>query len=589
MIRSETARAFADWRAMSPVEAVTAAYDRLDAYGDRAMFITVRDRTQALDLAAQLEADGAEGKPLFGLPFAVKDNIDVAGMPTTAACPAAKFTPSISAYAVAKLEAAGAICIGKTNLDQFATGLVGVRSPYGVPRNSQRADLVPGGSSSGSAVAVGAGIVAFALGTDTAGSGRVPAAMNAIVGLKPSLGLLSASGMIPACRTLDTISIFAANTVDAAEATSVAQGYDAADFLSRALPAASPVTPVWGTITVGVPRDEDRHFFGDDLAKAAFEADLKSLEALGATIKPIDFEPFYAVARLLYEGPWVAERYHAVRRLIESTPDALHPVTRGIISGASSISAVDTFDAIYKLADLRRSIEPILGELDCLAVPSIPTVYSVEELVAEPVQLNSNLGTYTNFVNLLDLAAISVPVGDRADGLSSSLTLIAQAGQDAFIAGIASALEGNTADGEALGARPGDVLLAVVGAHLTGMPLNEQLTSRNARLVAETTTAPDYTLYALDGTVPPKPGLCRVAEGHGASIIVEVWSLSEAAFGSFVNDVPPPLGIGTVRLASGQHVNGFIAEGIALEGAVDITAHGGWRAYRAAVASSSAA
>ncbi|MEM1287173.1 MAG: allophanate hydrolase [Pseudomonadota bacterium] len=576
---------------MSPTQAVEAAYAALEAYADDAMFITVRDKQDALALARSLEEADLTDLPLLGLPFAVKDNIDVKGLPTTAACLAAQRSVEVSAFAVERLEAAGAICIGKTNLDQFATGLVGVRSPYGVPRNSMKSDLVPGGSSSGSAVAVGAGIVAFSLGTDTAGSGRVPAALNAIVGLKPSLGLLSATGMMPACRTLDTISLFAAEVADAAEATAVAQGYDASDFLSRSLPAAYPLSPTGAAFRVAAPKAEHLLFFGDTSAEEAYRSDLQALADVGAQIQEIDFEPFYAVARLLYEGPWVAERYHAVRTLIESNPDAMHPVTRGIIGGATAISAADTFDAIYKLADMKRALEPVLAGHDCIAVPTIPTVYTFDEVNADPVALNSNLGTYTNFVNLLDLCAIAVPVGERSDGLSSSLTLIAPAGRDAFIAGVASALESRSAQG---GAWPGatypdEVLLAVVGAHLRGMPLNHQLTERGARLIAEAETAPDYRLFALDGTMPPKPGLARVEEGEGAAIPVEVWALDAASFGSFVDEVPQPLGIGSATLSNGEIVNAFIAEGIALKDAKDITDFGGWRNYTASLAVTSAA
>lgn len=570
------ARSIPYWRGLSPTEAVEQAHAALDAHDDPAMFITLRDWADALANARRLAADGPAGKPLFGLPFAVKDNIDVAGMPTTAACPAFEYMPEISAFAVARLEAAGAICIGKTNLDQFATGLVGVRSPYGVPRNTVRADLVPGGSSSGSATAVGAGIVAFSLGTDTAGSGRVPAALNGIVGLKPSLGMLSATGVMPACRTLDTISVFAANAADAAAAAAVAQGYDPADFLSRELPAAG-LAPLPPNFRVGVPKKADRLFFGDALAEKAYESDLAKLAELGAEVIEIDFQPFYAVAKLLYEGPWVAERYHAVRSIIEANPDALYPVTKAIISGASRFNAVDTFDALYKLASLRRSVAPVLKSLDLLAVPSIPTVYTVDEVLADPVRLNSNLGTYTNFVNLLDMAAISVPVGMRSDGLPSSLTLIGKAGSDASLAGIASVLEGSVRPAPL--ARPGEVALAVVGAHLSGMPLNHELTSRNATFLEATETAPDYRLYALSGTKPPKPGLLRVAEGAGEPIAIEIWSMPVEAYGSFVAGIPAPLGIGTLKVKDGRPVQGFVVEAEAVKDATDITSYRSWRAF----------
>jgi allophanate hydrolase len=573
-----SARTFAFWRSISPTDAIRHAYKAIRDYSDPAMFISLKPEAEALAEAEALTKAGPVGRPLFGLPFAVKDNIDVAGLETTAACPAFAHRAERSAFVVARLEAAGAICIGKTNLDQFATGLVGVRSPYGVPRNSLRGDLVPGGSSSGSAVAVGAGIAAFSLGTDTAGSGRVPAALNGIVGLKPSLGLLSATGMVPACRTLDTISVFAPTVADAATVASVAQGYDAADFLSRRLPGAG-LTPVQPRFTVGVPRKDQRPFFGDEEARRAYEADLEMLASLGASIREIDFEPFYAVARLLYEGPWVAERYHAVKTLIEADPEALYPVTRAIISNASKYDSVATFDALYRLADLKRSVQPVLDSIDCMAVPSIPTVYTVEQVLADPVQLNSNLGTYTNFVNLLDLAAISVPVGMRTDGLPSSLTLIGRAGTDAWLAGVADMLENGGRREFAATLPDGHVPLAVVGAHLSGMPLNHELTSRGAVFLRAANTAPDYRLFALPGTQPPKPGLLRVRDGSGSAIAVELWALDPAAYGSFVSKIPSPLGIGTLRLADGTTSQGFLVEAEAVAGARDVSSYGSWRAF----------
>ena len=425
----------------SPTEAVARAYQRIRAHADPAIFISLKPETAALDEAAVLERAGHEGRTLFGLVFAVKDNIDAVGLPTTAACPAFEYRPAASAVVVARLEAAGAIVIGKTNLDQFATGLVGVRSPYGVPRNVQRADLIPGGSSSGSAVAVAAGLVDFALGTDTAGSGRIPAGMNGIVGLKPSLGLLSSTGMVPACRTLDTVSVFARAVRLAFEVTRLAAAYDAADAYSRAFPplAIGALPP---RLRVGVPRPGQRLFFGDGAAEAAYAADLAMLQARGASIVELDFEPLHAVARLLYEGPWVAERYAATRPLIETDPGAFHPVTRRIIEGARGLTAVAAFEAMYRLAGLRRMTAPIFDTVDCLAVPTVPRAYSVAEVETDPIALNSNLGSYTNFVNLLDLAAIAVPTGRRDDGLRSSLTVIAPAGTDGLLAGIAGAVEG---------------------------------------------------------------------------------------------------------------------------------------------------
>jgi len=564
----------------SPTEAVSRAYAALRSYDDPALFITLRPEAEVAQEATALEATGPAGRPLYGLVFAVKDNIDVAGLPTTAACPAFSYQPDHSSFVVERLARAGAIVIGKTNLDQFATGLVGVRSPYGVPRNALRADLIPGGSSSGSAVAVAAGIVDFALGTDTAGSGRIPAGMNGIVGLKPSLGLLSGSGMVPACRTLDTISVFARDVDTALRVTQAAAGYDHADAYSRQLPIpAAGAMP--DTVRVGVPRPGQRRFFGDSAAETAFAADLDKLAAVGATIVEFDFEPLHAVARLLYEGPWVAERYAATKTLIESQPEALYPVTLKIISGANGLSAVSAFEAMYRLAELKRQTLPMLQSVDCLAVPTVPRMYTVAEVNADPVTLNSNLGTYTNFVNLLDLAAISVPVGTRSDGLPSSLTLVGRAGTDGALAAIGAELMGDSR-AMPLRAAAGRIEIAVVGAHLSGLPLNGELTALGGTFLRAAETTSDYRLYALPGTTPPKPGLLRVGKGMGAAIKVEIWSLDAAGFGSFVSRIPAPLGIGTVAFSDGTSAKGFLVEAEAVRDAKDITQSGGWKAFLAA-------
>ncbi len=566
---------------LSPTASVARSYAALREYGDPALFISLKPEAQLLKDAADLEAAGPAGKPLYGLVFAVKDNIDAAGLPTTAACPAFSFQPERSAFVVARLEAAGALVLGKTNLDQFATGLVGIRSPYGVPRNAQRADLIPGGSSSGSAVAVAAGIVDFALGTDTAGSGRIPAGMNGIVGLKPTLGLLSATGMVPACRTLDTISVFARTVERARLVTEAAAGYDPADAYSRhlPLPAASGVPP---RLRVGVPMAGQRKFFGDGAAEAAYAADLASFAVLGAEIVEIDFEPLHAVARLLYEGPWVAERYAATKPQIESQPEAFHPVTRTIIGGAKNLTAVAAFEATYRLMDLKRQTAPILAAFDCLAVPTVPRAYTVAEVEAEPIALNSNLGSYTNFVNLLDLAAIAVPTGTRSDGLRASLTLIGCAGSDGHLAGIAAMLEAGARPPLPLRAAGDRIEIAVVGAHLSGLPLNAELLALGAGFLRAVETTRDYRLFALPGTIPPKPGLLRVAAGTGAAIATEIWALEPAAFGSFVARIPAPLGIGTLSLADGTSAKGFVVEAEAVRAARDISDFGGWRAFLAA-------
>ncbi len=572
----------------APAQTIKETYARIAAHADPALFIALRPESEAIAQAERLAASGPEGKPLYGVPFAVKDNIDVAGLPTTAACPAFAYTPERSAFVVQKLVDAGAIPIGKTNLDQFATGLVGVRSPYGIPRNALRADLIPGGSSSGSAAAVGAGLVPFALGTDTAGSGRVPAAMNGIVGLKPSLGALSASGVVPACRTLDTISIFALDAAGAFAAFEVAAGYDAADAYSRACPAPALRSPQG--VRIGAPKAPE--FFGDGEAEAAFARDVAAVGRLGFEVVEFEFAPFAETARLLYEGPWVAERYAATRPLIETNPEALHPVTRAIIEGARKFDATSAFEAFYKLAALKRATAAAWRDFDVMLVPTTPRVYTVAEVLADPVRLNSRLGTYTNFVNLLDLAAFAVPAGVRGDGLPSSVTLIAPAGADGLLAALAGEIQARCgAPMGATGLMPGPapkpkptdgrIELVVVGAHLTGLPLNRELTELGARFVREVETTRDYRLFALPGSTPPKPGLLRVGDGEGVGVKAEIWSLDAAGFGAFVARIPPPLGIGTLRLADGASAKGFLVEAAATEGAEDISAFGGWRAYLA--------
>ncbi len=558
------------------VDTIEATYAAIEAHADPAIFITPRPKADALAEAARLDEEGPRGRSLFGVPYGVKDNIDVAGLPTTAACAAFAHTPEKSSFVVERLRAAGAIVIGKTNLDQFATGLVGVRSPYGIPRNALRADLIPGGSSSGSAVAVGAGLLPFTLGTDTAGSGRVPAALNGIVGLKPSLGLLSTSGVVPACRTLDTISIFALDVADAFVALSAAAGYDPADPYARPLAAPRLSAPPPG-VRIGAPAPGQRIFLGDREAERAFAADLERLAALGATIVEFDIEPFLEVARLLYEGPWVAERYAATKRLIETRPDAMLPVTRKIIEGARRFDAVAAFEATYRLAALRRICEAAWLEFDVMAVPTMPRFYTRAEVEADPIKTNTNLGTYTNFVNLLDLAAIAYPSGMRGDGLPSSVTLIGRAGADGKLAAIAA--RAHAVSGAPIGATgrapppaapippaADRIELAVVGAHLSGLPLNGELIALGAEFVREAETTADYRLHALPDTTPAKPGLLRVAAGEGARIVVELWSFAPAAFGAFVAAIPPPLGVGTLDFADGTRAKGFLVEAEAVRG-----------------------
>ncbi|MBK0399162.1 allophanate hydrolase [Limibaculum sp. M0105] len=571
-----------------PDEVVAEVFRRIRAAGDPGIFLHLNDEAAVAAEARALGPYDAD-RPLWGIPFAVKDNIDVAGLPTTAACPAYAYHPARDAFTVARLREAGALVIGKTNLDQFATGLVGVRTPYPVPRNALDPEIVPGGSSSGSAVAVARGIVCFALGTDTAGSGRVPAALNNIVGLKPTLGAFSATGVVPACRTLDTVSIFALTVADAFEAFCVAAAFDPDDAYGRKV-RVSPLAAPPPSIRVGVPDAASLRFFGDKVQEASFRAGLARLEGCGATVVEIDFQPFHAVAEMLYEGAWVAERHTVIGDLIARSPDAVHPVTRAIVGKAESLSAADAFRGFYRLADLRRETEPVLDAIDMLCVPTIPTFYSLADLEADPIGPNSRLGTYTNFVNLLDLCGISVPTMPRDDGRPGSLTLLARAGQDGLIASVATWLEqfgprtlGATQwpvpaapDLRAV-AQADEVEIAVCGAHMSGMALNTELASLGARFLRCAETAPEYRLYRLSGA-PPRPGLVRVKPDAGATVALEVWALPTEAVGRFLAGIPSPLGLGTVRLADGTAPKGFLCEAAAVDGAEDVTALGGWRA-----------
>ncbi|MDR7093824.1 allophanate hydrolase [Hydrogenophaga laconesensis] len=553
---------------------------------------------------ARLDGVDPASLALFGVPFAIKDNIDLAHIPTTAGCPDFAFTPVESAFVVRQLLAAGAVPVSKTNLDQFATGLNGTRSPFGACRNAINPDFISGGSSSGSGVAVALGHVSFALGTDTAGSGRVPASFNGLVGLKPTLGLLSASGVLPACRSVETPSILALTAADAQAVLGVAAAFDEADAYSR------PAQPLGvdfsdGPFRFGVPREEDLEFFGNGAAAALFADAVKRLESLGGTAVTIDLSPFLEAAKLLYEGPWVAERYVAIQAFIDAHPQAVFPPVRTIIEGGRSKSAADAFAGAYRLKALRRVCDRVWDAVDCMLTPTAGTIYRIEEMEADPIRLNSHLGRYTNFVNLLDHSAVAVPAGvlasGDADGLPWGVTLGAPAHKDLALLRLADRF--HRATGGTLGATTvdvestpactglpggeigtsgtGTVRVAVCGAHLTGLPLNHQLTSRGARLVGSPTSAPEYRFYALAGGPVQRPGMVRVPEG-GAAIAMEVWEVPAPLFGSFVAGIPAPLGIGKVKLDDGSEVPGFICEGIGIGGATDITRFGGWRAWLAA-------
>ena len=545
-------------------------------------WIEIADEAQ---LQAQFDALAEKSPadlPLYGVPFAVKDNIDVAGFHTTAACKEAAYLAETDAAVVAKLKAAGAIVLGKTNLDQFATGLVGVRSPYGAVKNSFNPEYISGGSSSGSSVAVANGVVPFSLGTDTAGSGRVPAGHNNIVGLKPTKGWFSTTGLIPACRTLDVISIFTLTADDAWQAAQVMQGFDAADEYSRQHPANVPTHFSKGKIAIPAQLE----FYGDAETEKAFAAAVERVKALGYSVEAIDFTVFNQLASALYSKSWVAERTAAVESLV--TREHCHSVIAKIIAQADQFSAVDAMQAEYERADLARKINLALEPFDALMVPTAPTIYTIDEVEADPIARNSHMGAYTNFVNFADLSAIALPNAIRADGLPTGVTFIAPAWMDQALASFAQTWQkavnlplGRSSQSyeKSIGiSSQHSVKLAVVGAHLSGMPLNFQLSARCGTLLKATKTAPNYKLYALKNTAPPKPGLQYASKG-GQAIDVEVWEIPFANFGHIVAEVPAPLGIGNVQLADGSWVKGFICEGYALETAVEISHFGGWRAY----------
>ena len=573
-----------------PSDCIAKVLARIDSVDRPEIWITrvpneqIIERAHTLDRLLQEQGESVLAQmPLFGIPFAVKDNIDVAGLPTTVACPDFTFTPAVSAFVVERLLAAGAILIGKTNLDQFATGLVGVRSPYGAVRNAWHPEYVSGGSSSGSAVAVALELISFSLGTDTAGSGRVPAGFNNIVGLKPTRGLISASGVFPACRTLDCVSIFAGSVQDAWGVMQIATGYDHEDAYSRTV----PMLGIKGRgYRIAVP--DKLEFFGDLASQRAFEQSLAKLSGMpNCTIGFIDYSPFQDAAALLYQGPWVAERLAAVDEFFYEKNEAMHPVVASIIGQGREFTAVDTFNAHYRLAELKRLAENALQDYDFMIVPTAATMPTIAAVEQEPVKRNSELGFYTNFVNFFDMAALSIPAIGRADGLPFGITLVGACGADHRLAAAGAAIQllwqQTSSRPSAITASPlpysePTIQVAVVGAHLTGQPLNWQLLERGARHIDTIKTSASYRLYALAGTSPPKPGLQRVTD-NGSAIEVEVWELPLRTFGELVADVPPPLAIGSLELADGRWVKGFVCEPAGLAHAKDITGFGGWRAF----------
>jgi allophanate hydrolase len=586
--------AYADGTA-TPEAVVCEVLRRSARHRDRNAWISLRGEAELLADARALRDRDAATLPLYGIPFGIKDNIDLAGLPTTAACPDFAYTPTRSAFVVERLMAAGAIPIGKTNMDQFATGLSGTRVPdaYGICRNSFKPEYIAGGSSSGSAVAVALGMASFALGTDTAGSGRVPAAFNNLIGLKPTRGLLSARGVVPACRTLDCVSILALTAADAATVFGTLAVFDPEDPCARRVP---PIVAVSARVRhapfrFGVPRENQLEFFGDVEAADLFAQAIRALTAIGGEPVAVDISAFLRAARLLYEGPWVAERYAAIRSFIEERPGSLHPVTRQIIEPSRSHSAVEAFEAQYALQALRREAEGVLAEIDVFLTLTAPTFYRVDELLEDPIRLNSNLGYYTNFMNLLDLAAVAVPAGFYGNGLPFGITLCADAGSDEYLLRIAQRLQqslrlplGATGIPCPIAELPAPVAevipIVVCGAHMSGLPLNHQLTELGATLKAQCKTAPCYRLHALTAFSPPRPGLIR-DEVSGTSIEVEVWDLPAEQLGALFRQIPSPLSLGRVELANGSCECGFLCEPFALAGAPDISVLGSWRTYLA--------
>ena len=584
--------------ALTPTQLIDELLAHAERRGAEPTWITRLDRAQLAPYLQRLEGESPDTLPLYGIPFAIKDNIDLAGVPTTAGSPAYAYMPRESAFVVQRLIDAGAIPMGKTNLDQFATGLVGERAldVYGTPANAFDPERVPGGSSSGSAVVTAAGMVSFALGTDTAGSGRVPACFNNLYGVKPSLGLLSTRGVVPACATLDTISLFTLTADDAAKVLGVTAVYDDQCAWSRKHDFA-----VYGqrygqapaTFRFGVPLASQWHT--DTAYTQGMQQAIAELEALGGEKVELDCSPLLAAARLLYEGPWVAERYHVIRELMQRDPQAVHPVTFGITQGGATPLAVDAFDARYKLAEFKRQADALIGQVDVMLSPTTVTHPTKADVAADPIGVNSRLGTWTNFMNLLDYSALAVPIGFTDDNLPVGITLFGPVFDDLSLLSLGRALEARSmlplgATGvarsalaaHATTAQDGTLELVVCGAHLQGLPLNHQLTERGGQLISTTHSAPRYKLFALAGGPPKRPAMLR--DEHGQAIEVEVWRLPIATIGSLLAGIPAPLGLGQVELADGSWKCGFICTAGALnEGgkAEDITAFGGWRGWLA--------
>ncbi len=550
---------------MSATERVSAAYRSIERVDRPEIWIHLRPEVDAMAEAARVDASTAD-LPLRGLVLAVKDNVDVAGLPTTAGCPEFAYTPAVDAAAVSALRAAGAVVLGKTNLDQFATGLVGTRSPHGAVRDSRRPEYISGGSSSGSAVAVALGLVDIAIGTDTAGSGRVPAGLQGIVGIKPTVGVVSTEGVVPACSSYDCVTIFAADLAGAESAMAVmASGAPGRQWPSDVRLAAPPRPRV--AVPAVLPGLDEQW-------AAAFGAAVEQLRAAGAEVVEIDLTLFLDAAKLLYDGALVAERYAAVGEFVDAHADAVDPTVRSIIAPAGVIPAHRLLADRELLAQLRNRAMKELDGLDALMVPTAPEHPTIADVAGDPIGVNSRMGTYTNFCNLFDLSAVAVPAG-RAGDAQFGVTVLARAFEDGVAADIAAMVNGDQATGWT--SAPADTVeLAVFGAHLRGQPLEHQLTGLGARWCGPVATAPRYRLSALD-TAPPKPGLIRVSEG-GVSIVGERWQLTPAALGTFLAALPTPMMLGSVEFDDGSWGTGFGCDQEAASTGKDISEYGGWQA-----------
>jgi len=589
-LRLDTLRAAYSSAKLSPRALIAAVHDQAtNLQAEFNLFIHLLTKDELEPYLAALDSKSPAELPLYGIPFAIKDNIDLAGIPTTAACPAFAYTPETSATIVEQLIALGAIPLGKTNLDQFATGLNGTRSPYGECRNSVHPAYPSGGSSAGSSLAVALGLASFALGTDTAGSGRVPAALNNLIGLKASKGLISTAGVVPACRTLDCVTFFTATAAEASQLLALTAELDPRDEYSRA-------NPLWNdssafgqvkSFRFGVPKQPE--FLGCSESPALFAATIEHLKAIGGEPVEIDFAPFLEAARLLYEGPWVAERYSVAGALIEQQPDAVLPVIKAVLEKAPGTTAVQLFQAEYRLQQLKAVCDRIMAKVDCVLTPAYPRPVTLDELHAEPVKRNSDLGYYTNFMNMLDYAAVAVPAGVMQNGLPWGATLFGRVFTDQYLLSLADMLQRQhgialiggqsiTSPAPQNAARSDRARVVVCGAHLDGLPLNGQLRQRGGRLLEATRSAAHYKLYALAGGPPFRPGMVRVAD-EGVAIEVEIWEIPSSELGSFLTGIPAPLGLGKVQLADGSWETGFICEPYGLQGAVDISEYGGWRVY----------